>query len=134
MNNIKTTTEYLKYTFSDDELKEKAAQLAMECKEEREIEDEKKQAMSLFKSKLDSHAANIAKLASYINNGYEYRYIECEIMFDFPLAGRKTFFRKDTGKIAKEEDMTETEMQCELPLEENAETSREISEFGTDIQ
>ena len=113
---MKITKEYLKYQFSEQELKDISKKLAYENKNYDELEDAKKSVTSDFSSKLNSSRANISKLSNNINNGYEYRDIECEIRLNEPADGQKTIVRKDTGEIVRVEDMTEREMQEELDL------------------
>lgn len=113
---MKITREFLKYQFTEPELKDKSTTLALECRNLEEVENEKKQVMSDFKSKVDGHQATISKLSNHINNGYEYRYIDCEIRMDTPLRGEKSIVRKDTGDVVKVEPMSPEEMQQELPL------------------
>jgi hypothetical protein len=117
---MKIQQEYLKYQFTELELKEKATQLARECREMEEVENEKKQINSDLKSKLDGHQAKISNLSNNINNGYEYRYIDCEVVLNKPIDGEKQIIRKDTGELVKQEAMTPSELQEELPLEEKS--------------
>lgn len=115
---MKTTKEYLKYQFTEQELKDISKKLAYENKNFDELEDAKKSVVSDFSSKLNSARATISKLSSNINNGYEYRDIECEIRLNEPESGQKTIVRRDTGEIVRIEEMTDREMQEELKLED----------------
>lgn len=115
---MQVTTQFLKYLFTETELKDKSTSLAQECRNLEEVENDKKQVMSDFKSKIDGHQASISKLSNHINNGYEYRQISCEVKMDTPIQGQKTIIRKDTGEIVKIEEMTQQEMQMELELTE----------------
>lgn len=114
---MQKTQEYLKYQFSEDELKDASKKLAYENQNFDELEDAKKALTSEFTSKINSSRASISKLSSNINNGYEYRYIECEITMDAPETGQKTITRTDTGEIVRIEEMSDREMQGELPLD-----------------
>ena len=117
---MKTVTRYLKYQFTEAELKEKAVQLARECRQNEEIEDDKKRVMSDFKAKIDAHQAQISLLSGHINSGDDFRDVECHVNLNSPIPGRKTFMRIDTAEIVAEEDMTKEEFQMELPLEGEA--------------
>jgi hypothetical protein len=128
---MKVQQEYLKYQFTEPELKERATQLARECRELEDIENEKKQVMSDFKAKIDGHQAKISGLSNNINNGYEYRYIDCEVVLNQPIDGEKQIIRKDTGELVKQEAMTPQELQEELPLEE---TKILAHDFKKDMQ
>ena len=111
-----TVTEYLKYDFSEQELKDKAKQLAHEFRQKEEAELESKEGMSLFKSRIDAHKANVSRLSNHINNGYEYRNIECDVLYNTPLDGQKTIVRKDTREIIRMEEMQPEEFQESLAL------------------
>jgi len=111
---MKTTNEYLKYQFTEQELKEISKKLAYENKNFDELEDAKKSVVSEFSSKLNSSRAAITKLSNNINNGYEYRDIECHILLNNPIDGQKTIVRTDSGEIVRIEEMSPAEMQEEL--------------------
>ena len=111
---MRTTNEYLKYQFTEQELKEISKKLAYENKNFDELEDAKKSVVSEFSSKLNSARAAITKLSGNINNGYEYRDIECHILLNNPIDGQKTTVRSDSGEIVRIEEMSPAEMQEEL--------------------
>ena len=111
-----TITENLKCMFTEAELKEKAIHLAQECRSMEDVEKEKKQVMQDFNAKLAAHSAKVGLLSNNINNGYEYRYVKCDVIYDRPVAGKKTIIRQDTflPETVKVENMTTTEIQGEL--------------------
>lgn len=75
---------------------------------------QKKSVTSEFSSKINSSRASITTLSHKINNGYEYREVECEVALNFPHGGDKTITRKDTGGIVRVEEMTKAEKEQEL--------------------
>jgi len=109
-----TIKEHLKCSFTEQEIKEKAIQLAQECRAKEEVEAEKKQVMQDFNAKLAAHGAKISLLSNQINNGYEYRYVDCDIIYDSPTVGKKHIVRNDIFDTVRIEDMTADEMQGEL--------------------
>lgn len=111
------TKEFLKYQFTHDELHQKGSDLARINSELISIENEKKAVTAEFKAKQDGKQAEIEVISNHINNGYEHRYIECEVRFNDPNTGMKTIYRKDNGELVRKESMTEEEMQYELELE-----------------
>jgi len=119
----KATREFLKYIFSHDEIHEKGSELARLNSEAAKISDEKKSVTSSFKAQLDEKNAQIGVIGQHINNGYEHRYVECEIHYNDPNTGMKTIYRKDTGEVVKKETMTAEEMQLELELIQNGQGS-----------
>ena len=111
---MKTVTEYLKYKFSEKELREKSEKLAQDCREKRETEEAKKQITSDLKAKIDAFDASISQISNHINSGYEFRYIECDVHLNDPDPGFKSIVRKDTFEVVKVEPMTAAELQEEL--------------------
>ena len=111
------TKEWLKYSFSDAEQREHARQLARSTRELAQVELQKKEVVSALKARAEAQNSEIARLSEFINNGYEYRNIECEIRYDTPDIGWKTIVRVDTGEIVREMKMDEFDKQEELALE-----------------
>lgn len=113
-------TEYLKYEFSDDELKDYAKELARENTVAAEAEEQKKAVVAQFTEKVASAKTKISMLSRYINNGYDHRSVDCSIALNDPKAGDKTIYRDDTGEVVKVCAMSEKEMQESLPFERPA--------------
>lgn len=110
-------SEYLKYSFTEEETRENAKRLARKNQELAELELKKKQLAADIKSEIDSANADAAKLARWVNDEYDFRMIDCEIMLNSPTSGLKTIYRVDTGEVVKQDRMTSDELQQELPLE-----------------
>ena len=115
-------TEYLKYEFTEKELKDLARELARENTAMAESEEEKKSVVASFTERIADAKMKISKLSRYINNGYDYRNIECAVVMNSPRAGVKEVVRIDTGEIVKTINMTDTEKQESLPFEVPPET------------
>jgi len=113
----KTTHELLKYQFTHDELHQKGVDLARMNSEMLALDNEKKSVVADFKAKIEGKTAEVELTSNHINNGYEYRRIECEIRFNDPSTGWKTVVRKDNGEVVRKEQMTEEELQYELELD-----------------
>jgi hypothetical protein len=113
---MKLIKRELKCTFTEKEIQEKAKALAYNCNLRDQAEEEKKSVTSDFKAKIDSYTATISSLSNNINNGWEYRSIDCEVQMDTPKEGVKRIVRKDTGEVVEELAMTPEEMQFELDL------------------
>lgn len=120
MKKAKTTREFLKYEFTHDEIHDKGLELARLTSEQAAIDNERKAVASEFKAKLDGIAASMETIGKHINNGYEHRYIDCDVIFHKPNTGMKTVYRKDTGEEVRRENMSEEEMQLELEFAEMA--------------
>jgi hypothetical protein len=113
----KNTKEFLKYEFTDIEVRDKGMDLARLQSEYYKIEGEAKAVASEFKAKKDGKAAEIEILAGHVNNGYEHRYIDCEVRYNCPNTGIKSTYRKDTGEFVRKESMSAEEMQLSFDLE-----------------
>ena len=110
----KKTQEYLKYEFSPNEARENAKKLARAIQQIAELELKKKQIMADLKSEADTAASDSAKLARWVNDGFDYRQIDCEVVFHAPREGYKTLIRLDTYEHVKNEPMTWPEKQDNL--------------------
>lgn len=91
--------------------------LAYTCKARTEMEEAKKAMASDFKAKIDELAAQISLLSNHINNGWEFRPVDCVVTMNMPKDGMKTLFRIDTQQFVSEEKMSADELQGKLPLE-----------------
>lgn len=103
--------KHLEVKLTDEELKLISKNLAYENSQLEEIEDKKKSVNADFTNQITNSKASISILSRKINNGYEYRDIDCEILFHTPNTGKKTIIRKDTGEAIEIIDMTQEEMQ-----------------------
>ena len=109
--------EYLKYTFTEAEQREHAMKLARANRELAQLELRKKEVVSALKAQAETQNAEISRLSEFINNGYEYRDVECFISYNVPEAGLKTIIRRDTGDVVRELKMDDFDKQEEFPLD-----------------
>ena len=109
------STEFCKYTFTEDEKKALASEMAQSVSSLQSAEDQKKAIMSDLKGQIDSLQAKVNSSATKLNNGYEMRQIKCEVVADYD-AKLWTFIRTDNGEIAKERRMTQDDLQKRLDL------------------
>jgi hypothetical protein len=110
----KKCTEYLKYQFTEEETRENAKKLARKNQELAELDLKKKQIAADIKAETDAANADAARLARWVNDEYDFRMIDCEVMLNSPGEGQKTTYRVDTGEVVKTEKMTADEMQQAL--------------------
>jgi hypothetical protein len=113
----KQTKEFLRYSFTHEELFDKGADLARLSSEIVRIKSEAKAIAQEFKAKIEQKNSEIGTLGEHINNGYEHRYIECEVHLNDPNSGKKTTYRKDTGESVRVDNMTAEELQLEIEYE-----------------
>lgn len=105
--------EYLKCVLSHNELLEYGNGLARLHAEANELKEQAKSVASDFKAKIDAAGSEAGIFARAIQNGFEYRDVECEVDRDFETKKVYTT-RLDTGEIIKSRDMTQEEMQGRL--------------------
>lgn len=127
-NTIKTMSEkkvnskqckvFLRYDFKHEEIHEMGAELARVSSEVARIKEEKKATTTQYNAKIAEKEAEIGVLGNNINNGHEYRNIDCTVFFNNPNTGKKTTFRNDNGEQVRVENMTSDEMQLDLELED----------------
>jgi hypothetical protein len=108
-----TTTRNLKCVLTEEELKKISEQMANAVLERDEALDGLKSVQAQFKARITGAEAQISLCASKIQNGYEYRNVECAIERDY-LLGEIRYFRKDTGEKADSRSMTADERQQDL--------------------
>lgn len=100
---ILTDAEKLKYS---KELGEKISH----CNQ---LEASKKSYVTQINGEILTDEARIAILAEKVYSGREYRNVECDIIYDFER-GERTWVRRDTGEIVKQDIIPEELMQEEL--------------------
>ena len=106
----KTTKLFLPVQFTHDELHEIGLSLAAKHKEIGELTVKKKIEADRFKDLIDNATGEATRLATNRINGWENRYVDCEITYDFEK-GTKQTVRLDIGEIVKEEPMEDHERQ-----------------------
>lgn len=107
------TIEYLKYTFSDEEKKDLAMQMAQTSIKKDSLEQQKTAVTKQFASDIAQAGIIIQSCASKIESGYEMRQIDCEEEPDFEKRILKTY-RTDTGELVKTRPLRSDEMQKSL--------------------
>ena len=109
----KFENEFIKYTFTENEKKEIAIEMAQKVTNLQQAEDDKKAVASDFKSQIDGIQASVNSAATKLNNGYEMRSIKCEVV---PNYDKKVweYLRTDTGEQTKEKPMTANDLQMKL--------------------
>ena len=107
------TREYLKYTFTEEELREKAREMARSVAEAERAEDEGKSFKKQIDSRVAQAQAQIRICSENIRSGYEFRNIECDKVIDY-RKGICTVVRLDTGEIVHERPLRPDEAQMVL--------------------
>ena len=105
-------TIFAAYRFNREELGKIATDLSQKVQELHEKEDRKKDVASQIKAEIDAVNSELNRLANCHRNGLEYRNIKCELSFDFE-ASKRTYTRKDTGEVIKEEELRQADYQTD---------------------
>lgn len=106
----------LRCTFTHDELLEQAKLLAEANRQKQRLEDDKKNIVAEYTSRIASKTLDVAVFSEKVTNGYEHRDVECRVVYDVPKAGMKTIYRNDTGEKVDERQMNDEERQLKLSL------------------
>lgn len=112
-----TVTKHLKCLLSDHEIRTMGQDLARSNAQKDEAEERKKAVDAQLKSEIESHATRSLSLARTINNGYQYKDVDCAMRFDY-LTNTVTTVRTDTGEVIESRAMTTEERQVELTFDE----------------
>ncbi len=106
--------EYLKCQLTEKEKTELSSKIAKAISDRASAEGKLKEVSTSIKAQIAQLDAEISEKALQINNGYEYRNVECRMDKDYRL-GSVTITRLDTGEVIRERPMTAEERQMELP-------------------
>ena len=124
--------EYLKCQLTEKEKTELSAKIAKAISDRASAEAKLKEVSASIKAQIAQLDAEISEKALQINNGYEYRNVECRMDKDYRL-GSVSITRLDTGEVIRERPMTAEERQMELPgnkKEKSAKTKPSTKEAG----
>jgi len=110
---LKFVTKELPVQLTQEELMEKAKELAKLQQDKASAEEQAKSAAATFKDRIASAQSSISMLSRDICNGYEYREVKCQYEFDWS-AGKKRLVRTDTGETIKTEPITQNDRQGDL--------------------
>jgi len=83
------------------------------------LEAKKKSYVSQIGSDILSAKARLNSASIKVREEYEFREVECDINWDWDKKV-KTWVRRDTGEVHREEIITESELQEELKLDAHA--------------
>jgi hypothetical protein len=111
----KNTTLHLECILTDTEKLIYSKEMAESVGFRARAEDSLKSFSTQIKAQIAGHDAKINLLAEKLSTGREYREVECEIVKDFK-AKTKSFIRKDTGDVARVDELSESDLQTELPV------------------
>jgi hypothetical protein len=111
--------------YTPEEKAEIAGKLAIAIAESEVIAGEKKVSDAAFNERLKRCDGEITTLAKQYNKGCETAQIGCDIRYDHPEVGKKSYFRMDRNELVSTHDMSWEEKQetIQFPLVEQTATS-----------
>jgi hypothetical protein len=117
-----TLAIFEKYT--PEEMRQTADALVQAITEQETAETEKKMSDSVFNERIKQHASNAAELAKKYSKGGETAQIGCDIRYDHPEPGKKSYFRMDRNELVETHEMNWEEKQetIQFPLTASPDT------------
>lgn len=119
----KTTKQFLRYHFTEEDLRGLAADMVQAKTEIEEAEGRLTTTKKQIQAEIQEASAALDLATSKYRAGYEMRNIECREVHDFTDKTVR-IYRNDSGELVRERPMTEEEQQRPLPLEGEAEEGR----------
>jgi hypothetical protein len=111
---MKRIQRELAVKLSDEELKERSLTMAFEERAVDQFERDLKEIKSRFKNRIDAARAEIGRLADEITDGKAQRLVDCVLLLDTPVKGKKALKRIDTGELVEVTEMGAEDAQPEL--------------------
>jgi hypothetical protein len=109
------STEFIKHTFTEEEKREIASEMAQKITEANEIERQAKAVAGSFKGQIDELKAKVSNCSTKYNNGFEMRNELCDVSRDYDNR-MVYYYLEGTSELVKERAMTASELQRELEL------------------
>lgn len=117
---ITSVVRELACLLTTDEKVQYSSEIARAIEDKRAAETRLKTHAAQIKSEISLADQQINRLSTIISSGCEYRQIECKVVYEFSR-GKKEYFRVDTGALAGDDWITESERQEQLNLESGEE-------------
>ena len=112
----KLVNVYGEYTFTEEEMKDMANDLAVKHIKKGQLEDKKRSVTSQIKAEIDGVDAELNQLASNIRNKSEYRQIKCTVKY-FPEKDTKEFYSEEDGHLVDTKKMEGDDYQLKLDMD-----------------
>jgi hypothetical protein len=109
-----TVTTSIERPLTEPELADLGKQQARLLQDIGELVMQKKVAIDEFKAAIGEKQKQVEELSARINLGLDRQEVECDVLFDTPEKGRKSFVAIQTGRIVKIEEMAPADYQSRL--------------------
>ena len=103
-------TKYIKHTFTEEEKREIASDLAQKINEKNELEQKKKEVAATIKAEIETAESQIAQLSTHYNQGYHHKNVKCRVDRNHETK-TISYYRTDTGELVDSRRMTQDELQ-----------------------
>jgi hypothetical protein len=133
MNTPQPLKKSLICTLSDEERRNYGIELATTLEAIEEVEDEKKKNADRFKDRIAGLQGKADDIRQKVSSGQEWRDVECSVIYNEPVEGRKQIVRNDTGEVVATEWMTDSEKQFTLPLDSPDDTDADAVEVESEV-
>jgi hypothetical protein len=127
-----TITLSIEEKFTLEEKADIAEKLAIAVADLDAIIGEKKVSDAAFNERIKRSDEMITNLAKRYNKGYETAQIGCDIKYDDPAPGKKSYYRMDRAELVSVHDMTWEERQETLQFPLTASPEQPEEERPTD--
>lgn len=117
---VRTVQVSLNYQFTPEERANYSDQLASEIQAKNQLDDEKKEAVSNYKAKIDACTSNINKLANWVNSGQDYRSVPVIVKKDYEKGIKEYFHPEDLKRKLGQDKMIAADYQTQLFEEDHA--------------
>lgn len=119
------TRESCRHILTTDQLLEAGRQMAEAQNEVVQLEGDFKSVRDDWKARISATESRVATLSGKISRGYDMKDTECTVYMDTPEEGLKACLRNDTGERVWIRDMTDSDRQLVLRLDEEEEKKDE---------
>jgi len=106
------STEFIKAILTEDEIRELGLEMAKKFSEVELLDSQKSATAADFTSRIKAKNLEINSASRKIQDGFEMRYEDCEVVHDFELRLVQYFYR---GEKVKDRKMTDDEIQAKIP-------------------
>lgn len=115
------TRESCRHVLTIDQLLQAGREMAETQNEVGRLEEDFKSVRDDWKAKISSAESRLTNLSGRISRGYDMKDTECTVYMDTPEEGLKTCLRNDTGEKVWVQEMTGSDKQLPLPLDDEPE-------------
>lgn len=107
----------IRYDFTENERLEQGKLLAKTFDLIGDLEEQKKQSASQFKSAIEEQEIIARRAVGLIKSGFEMRSTKCRVYYHDPMPGVKTIRREDDGEPVYDEPAPMEEWECQQVLD-----------------